>query len=80
MRRRSLLAGLVPACVVATSVLGTAMSDATAAPLDPENTLYIDLKDGRVVIELLPDLAPRRWSGSRPWRARGSTTTRRFIG
>lgn len=25
---------------------------------DPENTLYLDLKDGRVVIELLPDLAP----------------------
>jgi peptidylprolyl isomerase len=28
----------------------------TAANL--ENTLYLDLKDGRVVIELLPDLAP----------------------
>ncbi len=26
---------------------------------DPENTLYMELKDGRVVIELLPDLAPR---------------------
>jgi len=25
---------------------------------DLENTLYLDLKDGRVVIELLPDLAP----------------------
>jgi peptidylprolyl isomerase len=24
----------------------------------PENTLYLDLKDGRVVIELRPDLAP----------------------
>ena len=30
----------------------------TAAPADPENTLYLDLKDGRVVIELRPDLAP----------------------
>ncbi len=29
-----------------------------AAAADPENTLYLDLKDGRVVIELLPDLAP----------------------
>lgn len=29
-----------------------------AAALDPENTLYLDLKDGRVVIELRPDLAP----------------------
>ena len=26
---------------------------------DLENTLYMELKDGRVVIELLPDLAPR---------------------
>lgn len=29
-----------------------------AKALDPENTLYLDLKDGRVVIELRPDLAP----------------------
>ena len=27
--------------------------------MDKENTLYIDLKDGRVVIELRPDLAPK---------------------
>jgi len=26
--------------------------------LDPENTLYMDLKDGRVVIQMRPDLAP----------------------
>ncbi|MCR6632117.1 MAG: peptidylprolyl isomerase [Magnetospirillum sp.] len=26
--------------------------------MDRENTLYLDLKDGRVVIELRPDLAP----------------------
>jgi peptidylprolyl isomerase len=26
---------------------------------DPENTLYLQLKDGRVVIELRPDLAPK---------------------
>ena len=25
---------------------------------DPENTLYLDTKDGRIVIELRPDLAP----------------------
>lgn len=30
----------------------------TAAPADLENTLYLDLKDGRVVIQLRPDLAP----------------------
>lgn len=26
--------------------------------MDKENTIYMDLKDGRVVIELLPDVAP----------------------
>ena len=31
---------------------------ATAA-MDKENTLYIDLKDGRVTIEMRPDLAPK---------------------
>jgi len=29
-----------------------------AFALDPENTIYLDLKDGRVVIELLPEIAP----------------------
>nr|WP_051013876.1 peptidylprolyl isomerase [Pararhodospirillum photometricum] len=33
------------------------MTDATAA--DPENTLYMDLETGRVVIEMRPDLAPK---------------------
>ncbi|MDO8287714.1 MAG: peptidylprolyl isomerase [Parvibaculum sp.] len=28
------------------------------AASDPENTIYLDLKDGRVVIELLPNVAP----------------------
>ena len=45
---RSLLAALVAA-----SLAGTA--DAA----DLENTLYMDLKDGRVVIEMRPDLAPK---------------------
>ncbi len=30
-----------------------------ASAADPENTLYLDLKDGRVVIEMLPDIAPK---------------------
>ena len=30
-----------------------------AGAADKENTLYIDLKDGRVVIEMLPNLAPK---------------------
>ncbi len=45
---RSLLAALVAA-----SLSGAA--DAA----DLENTLYMDLKDGRVVIEMRPDLAPK---------------------
>ncbi len=30
-----------------------------ARAADPDNTLYIDLKDGRVVIEMYPKLAPK---------------------
>lgn len=32
---------------------------ASAQTLDPQNTLYLELKDGRVVIRLRPDLAPK---------------------
>jgi peptidylprolyl isomerase len=53
MRRRVVLAMLVTATVLP----GGVMSD-TSAAADLENTIYLDLKDGRVVIELLPDLAP----------------------
>jgi peptidylprolyl isomerase len=41
------------------SFLGAATLTAEAAPLDPENTLYLDLDYGRVTIELRPDLAPK---------------------
>jgi peptidylprolyl isomerase len=51
MIRLSFLA-LTLACLLA-----LASSGAWAA--SPENTLYLDLKDGRVVIELRPDLAPK---------------------
>ena len=44
----------VLAALLATTVL--APTGATAGDL--ENTLYLDLKDGRVVIEMRPDLAP----------------------
>ena len=43
---------LLLACMV--WVLGMSVAQAS----DPENTLYLDLKDGRVVIEMRPDLAP----------------------
>jgi peptidylprolyl isomerase len=48
MHLRDLLAGLAALVMMATA--------APAAEL--EDTLYLDLKDGRVVIELRPDLAP----------------------
>ena len=35
------------------------MTTSTAEAKDLENQLYIDLKDGRVVIDLRPDLAPQ---------------------
>lgn len=53
MLRRTLLKTLV--------TIGALMS-ATAeaqAPTDPANTAYMDLKGGRVVIRLRPDLAPK---------------------
>ncbi len=34
------------------------MTASTANALDPENTLYLELKNGRVVIEMFPDKAP----------------------
>jgi peptidylprolyl isomerase len=40
------------------TVAALGFGTAFAAP-DPQNTIYLDLKDGRVVIELRPDLAPR---------------------
>ena len=52
MFRRSLIAGLA-------GVAATSVAHAQTAPLDPENTLYLQLKDGRVVIQLRPDLAPK---------------------
>ena len=54
MRRRALMAAfLATPCVVMSS-----MSEAETTA-DPENTVYLDLKDGRVVIQLLPELAPK---------------------
>lgn len=41
---------------------GEVIKDSPAAdwrPLDPQNTLYMELPQGRVVIELAPDFAPR---------------------
>jgi len=40
-------------------VMAVAGSGKPAAAAEPENTLFLDLKDGRVVIDLRPDLAPK---------------------
>jgi peptidylprolyl isomerase len=42
---------------------------------DPENTIIIELKDGPVVIELLPDVARSTSSGSRRSARQAPTTT-----
>jgi peptidylprolyl isomerase len=62
MHRRTLLSRAVPfTAAIATFMNGTLMSDsADAQPaLDLENTLYMDIKGGRVVIQLFLDLAPK---------------------
>ena len=51
MRRRTLIAATIGGAMLA--------EQAHAAVPDPENTLYMDLKSGRVVIVLRPDLAPK---------------------
>ncbi len=45
--------------ILALGVLPMAADAAETKPvLDPENTLFLDLKDGRVVIQMRPDIAP----------------------
>src|SRR3954464_4184283 len=44
--------------LIMATLMGAFLWSGEAAALDLENTLYLDLKDGRVVIELKPDLAP----------------------
>jgi peptidylprolyl isomerase len=56
-RRRAMIATLA----IATLSMETTMSPTADAQttLDPENTLYMELKSGRVVIEMFPDIAPK---------------------
>ncbi len=55
MKRRTLLATTL---AVAASPALPPPALAQAPQTDPENTLFLDLKDGRVVIQLLPEIAP----------------------
>ena len=41
------------------AAVALSLTAASVSAADPEKTLYLDLKDGRVVIELRPDLAPK---------------------
>ncbi|MEK9944345.1 MAG: peptidylprolyl isomerase [Alphaproteobacteria bacterium] len=41
------------------AVVALFLLNGQAFAADPENTLYLDLKSGRVVIEMRPDLAPK---------------------
>ena len=45
--------------LIAAIFMGVFLMTTQAQAQDPENTLFLDLKNGRVVIELLPDLAPK---------------------
>jgi peptidylprolyl isomerase len=51
MHRRTLIAS--------TAALALATPALAQTTTDPENTIYLDLKQGRVVIMLLPDVAPK---------------------
>ncbi|MCA1297149.1 peptidylprolyl isomerase [Stappia indica] len=53
-----MIARLTSLICAAALAVGLAFSASAQAP-DLENTLYLDLKDGRVVIRLRPDLAPK---------------------
>lgn len=59
MRRRTLIAS---AGAIATLATGTIMSESADAQGNPgtdlENTIYMDIKQGRVVIQMFPDIAP----------------------
>ena len=54
MHRRTLLT-----ITAALAISSPAFAPAFAQDADPENTIYLDLKQGRVVIKLLPDAAPK---------------------
>jgi peptidylprolyl isomerase len=51
--------------------LATATTSLAQQPADPQNTLYLDTKDGRVTIRLRPDLAPKHVAQIRALTKRG---------
>ncbi len=60
MNRRTFAAVLVAGAAMLPLAGGAVAGEAKKLGLDPENTLYIDLKDNcRVVVKLLPEVAPK---------------------
>ncbi len=57
MKRRTFSRSLLAAPLLATPLIGTNMTEAEAADLS--NEVYMDLKYGQVVIQLLPEIAPK---------------------
>jgi peptidylprolyl isomerase len=57
-RRRTLIGRLFFLGVFLPALVASALTTGVAMAQDKENTLYLDLKYGRVVIEMRPDLAP----------------------
>ena len=77
MHRRSLIAG----AAIATLDMGNHHERHRRCPDEdrPGEHAVLDLKQGRVVIQMFPDLAPKQVERIKSWRARDSTTTRRSI-
>jgi peptidylprolyl isomerase len=60
MRRRTLFTACAALGLAPLGLAGLDLPAFAQGPkLDPENTLYMDLKYGRVVIQMLPDVAPK---------------------
>jgi peptidylprolyl isomerase len=59
LSRRGLFASTMMIGALMTETSSAQTPAPTTPAIDPDNTLYMDLKDGRVVIQLLPDLAPQ---------------------
>ena len=68
---KKFLLSIAVACLVLIS--------ATANAADLENTLYLDLKDGRVVIEMRPDLAPKHVTRIKELTRRGFYNGHKFF-
>ena len=58
MFRRALLAACMAGCVT-TALRAQDVAPSPPPALDPQNTIYLDIPSGRVVIRLRPDLAPK---------------------